>query len=60
MRELCQCAGWEVPKRFSLKAATSSAVLMHWRVMSALIGLLKESQRCLFLTSGRRQSGSSQ
>ena len=58
MRELCQCAGWEVPERFSLRAATSPAVLMHWRAMSVLIGLLGESQRCLSLTSGGRQSGS--
>ena len=58
MRELCQRAGWEVPELISLKAAMSPVVLVHWRAMSDLIGLLMESQRCLFLTSGRRQSGS--
>ena len=47
-----------MPELFSLRTATSPAVLMHWRAMSALIGLLGESQRHLFLTSGCRQSGS--
>ena len=58
LRELCQRAGWGVPELLSLKAAMSPAVLVHWRSMSTLIGLFMESKRCLFLTSGRRQSGS--
>ena len=40
MREVCRVGGWETPPEFSLNSPNSPAVLMHWRALMELLGLM--------------------
>ena len=40
MREVCRAEGWEIPSEFSLDSPNSPAVLMHWRTLIELLGLM--------------------
>ena len=40
MREVCRVGGWEIPSEFSLNPLNSPAVLMHWRALIELLGLM--------------------
>jgi hypothetical protein len=40
IREVCRVGGWEIPSEFSLNPPNSPAVLMHWRALIELLGLM--------------------
>lgn len=40
MREVCRVGGWEIPSVFSLNSPNYPAVLMHWRALMELLGLM--------------------
>jgi hypothetical protein len=45
MREVCRVRGWEVPSEFSLNPPNSPAVLIHWRALIELLGLMPAPRR---------------
>jgi hypothetical protein len=45
MREVCRVGGWEIPSEFSLNPLNSPAVLMHWRALIELLGLMPAPKR---------------
>ena len=64
MREVCRVRGWEIPSEFSLNPPNSPAVLIHWRALIELLGLMPAPTRvalcCLrFPVVSSRGSGSS-
>ena len=63
MREVCRVRGWEIPSEFSLNPPNSPAVLIHWRALIELLGLMPAPRRealcCLrFPVVSSRGSGS--
>ena len=45
MREVCRVRGWEIPVGFSLNPPNSPAVLIHWRALIELLGLMPAPRR---------------
>jgi hypothetical protein len=45
MREVCRVRGWEIPSEFSLNPPNSPAVLIHWRALIELLGLMPAPRR---------------
>jgi hypothetical protein len=45
MREVCWVRGWEIPSEFSLNPPNSPAVLIHWRALIELLGLMPAPRR---------------
>jgi hypothetical protein len=45
MREVCRVGGWEIPSEFSLNPPNPPAVLIHWRALIELLGLMPASKR---------------
>ena len=45
MREVCRVRGWEIPVEFSLNPPNSPAVLIHWRALIELLGLISAPRR---------------
>ena len=45
MREVCRVGGWEIPSEFSLNPPSSPAVLIHWRALIELLGLMPAPKR---------------
>jgi hypothetical protein len=45
MREVCRVRGWEIPSEFSLNPPNSPAVLIHWRALIELSGLMPAPRR---------------
>ena len=52
MREVCRVGGWEIPSGFSLDPLNSPAVLMHWRTLIELLGLMPAPRRKHCVASG--------
>ena len=63
MREVCRVRGWEIPVGFSLNPPNSPAVLIHWRALIELLGLMPAPKRVALcslrfpLASSRGTSG---
>ena len=45
MREVCRVRGWAIPSEFSLNSPNSPAVLIHWRALIGLLGLMPAQKR---------------
>ena len=45
MREVCRVGGWEIPSEYSLNPPSSPSVLMHWRALIELLGLMPAPNR---------------
>ena len=45
MREVCRVRGWAIPSEFSLNSPNSPAVLIHWRALIELLGLMPAPRR---------------
>ena len=56
MREVCRVRGWEIPSEFSLNPPNSPAVLIHWRALIELLGLMPALEEKHYVASGSRWS----
>ena len=45
MRDVCRVRGWDIPSEFILKPPNSPAVLIHWRALKELLGLMPAPRR---------------
>ena len=52
MREVCQASGGEVSSEFFLNPPSSPAVLMHWRALIELLGLMPAPDGTCYAVSG--------
>ena len=54
MREVCRVGGWEIKSVFSLNSPNYPAVLMHWRALMELLGLMPAASRTHCAAAGSR------